>query len=675
MFYTPSQVRRLEPQLEEDSILFQGFPYGLNTAVPAFQIQPKELSECINFKIRSAGRLETRKSLSKFTSSPITGNPVHIETSIINGSAVTIIASDNGNIYYLNGTVPTLIGTVSGVPYLFSSNNSCIICDGSYIKYIDTLTSIKAAYDAGTGGTQYDNYSGVDTLSLAVGNGTNVRVAVKFTSSNWDAGFTIPLTQVSLFMKKVGSPTGTFTAKLRSVTDTVLASLVCTQTAADISTLGEFVDFYFTSSDITTQMSPNTVYYLSIEYAGGSGSNYLSVQCSSTGPTTNPAYYYTSSWINDTGKYPIMRIHPGLPPKAKFGWVSKNRPWFAGDPTNPGWVWFGNLNFLDFSTPNGGGYIGAVDEGQNSFAVGGGEDLYGDMFIYGTEAQPYLAKLTGTSPTDFALPSILQRAWTTQRTLKNIGNDLWNGCSSGVDALSGVQQYGDMRTFSASDKVADKFYTYWDSTKAFAGYYPEDGQYWLCFADDSYTRILIGHTKQPYQVENGTLFPWSEYTVPFTLKAIGQSTSGFMLGGADGHMYIFDDMCLQDLGIQNINPSFRTSYVVMPFKSVDLIQAQVSTASLSGASMTMSIYKNGSQYTPVISKVINVAASDILTIDYCLFDINDWNSALDISLNPMFFDLNINVTRFMLEVNNIRTISYPVFFDACVLKFRKLRGL
>ena len=511
-------IRRARPKFSKanEVLSFVGFPHGLNSYLPIFQIQKTEASVLVNWNIRKAGQLVTRDAISRLTTASTTSNsPVIAIAQVRIGSTDYILLQDaNYNLYYLDSDPkPVLIGSLSSRCEIISYNGVAVLLDGDYIKYIDDLASIKIAYDDGTGtrGYQFDHTSESQDSSLALGNGTNTRIAAKFTSQDWTSGYTIPPTTVSAYLSKTGSPTGSITVSLRKVSDD---SVLATKTfLADVSELTGTITLFtatFSSSDITTEMSPNTEYYLSLEYSGGDASNYVNVHCSDV-TSGGSAYYYDGSWHNDSGKNPLMSLRPGKPPKAAFGAVKDLRLFVAGDPDNPGYVWFSNYTHLDWSTPNGGGYIGAIDDNKNSYAVGGIEVLYGDLIIYGTQNQPYISKLTGTSPANYALPLTFQRIWTTHRTLVNTINDLWAGSADGIDALSGVQEYGDLRTFSAADPIKDKLDDYWDSDTAFAAYYPKEGQYWLVMP--SYHRVLVCHTRfavaDPYN--QGTRYPWAEH--------------------------------------------------------------------------------------------------------------------------------------------------------------------
>ncbi len=669
MLHFPSLIAQNERPAVVNQIVFQGFKQGLNTTVPPQQLQMDELAECSDWKIKESGQLETREAIVQHSTVAATGKIVAITSAIVGGVEQTIIADDDNKVYYLDGTEITLIGTATGDVSLFAYNDACMVCDGSYLKYVKDVSSLSLAYDAGTGGTQFDNYAGTDDSGIKIGDGTNIRAAAVFTTETWDTGFTIPPTQISVFLQRTGSPTGTVTVNIRKVSDdTIIATNTVPGDAENISTSGEFLDIYFIDDDVTTEFETETAYYASIEYAGGDASNYLELRCSVNGDFTNTGGHYVASWVGDTDCNPIIKVFPGIPPKCKFGWVSKSRPWFSGDPDNPGYVWYGALSYLDFSTGAHGGYISVIDEDRNSYPVGAGQDLYGDMFIFGTQAQPYISMLRGSSPADFSLPLMFQKGWATHKTIQNTGNDLWTASQTGVDTITGVQQYGDVRSTSISEKIKDRFDEEWDSTTAFAGYYPADGQYWLKLTN----KLLIGHTKRPYPLSSGTTFPWTEYTLPFTATAFGETADQFMMGADDGHLYRFDNTEYKDLTTQIIPSAFRTAYLEMPFHTIDLIEIQTMASSEGGAFMEIAIYKNGNALDSVRDYPLYLPMRDDITLDELTMDIDDLMGAIDPVTTYPYFNLNINVFGFQVEYKSTRRVRPTLFFNGCVMKYRKL---
>lgn len=541
MTFEPINKEPLEPGLIE----YGGFQHGLNTNDSVFSLKPTEAAELLNFKILRGGAIQTRPPITKYSVTATTSNAAvkAIASAIIAGTNQFLLSDANNVLYYLDGDEEAVsIGSISGTPVILSFNNVALILDGSYIKYLDGVTAVKIAYDNGSGttGFQFNNRSGARNTTLALGNGTNTRIAYKFTSQAWDAGFTIPPTTLYVYVSKTGSPTGTIVMKIRKVADD---SILATKTLyADVSALtGTAEEAYatFASTDITMQMSPGTAYYASVEYDAGDASNYVNVHCTTVASAGTGYHYAAAAWTSDATYTPCMGLKPGRPPKATFGAVHNGRPFVSGDSSYPGYVWYGNRSHLDWSTTDLGGYVTAIDDNANTYAVGAIESLYGELYVFGTETQPYICKLTGATPDEYLLTVQFQRSWTTSKTLINTGNDLLFCSGDGVDTLSGVQEYGDLRTSTFSAPVDNKLTDYYSSSTAIAGYYPKDGQYWLYLP--AYSRVLVCHIKMPTSDDSESVrYPWSEYQLyrdvftSSTYKWIDNSGEWYLQAAAGG---------------------------------------------------------------------------------------------------------------------------------------------
>jgi len=651
-----AQPKRKKP---EGAIQLQGFPLGENTSVPPSQLTQKELASCIDCKIKQGGRLESREAIVKYTSAGI-GSIVDMESVSLDGTNYELVSDGDNKIYYLNNTggstvTPVQIGTAAtaGTSYFISYNDVALICDGSYLKYCDDTTEIKMAYDAGTGGTMFDNYSGDFDGAVTI---TTAGAGCTFTTPNWDAGYTIPSTEV--FFHGIQSTSGTASIDSVDIWDVSgSAAVATTGFTADIPTASEdFLDVGYTS--VIAELEPNKEYYALIK-----GENFdLSYTDVPSG-----GKMITAGGTPDTTKNPIMRVHPGLPPKAVFGDVSGNRPWIK-NPDEPGRAYFGNLTHLDWSTPNGGGYVGVVDENANSFEIGGIADLFGTPYFYGTEAHPYICKLTGSIPSEYSLPLLFQRTWTTQRTLVNANNDLWNMSATGVDNLNGVQEFGDLRTYTASDPIKDRL-KYWDTDTAFAGYHARDGQYWLYMPEFNY--INVCHTKYPIRMETGEVrYPWSRYTPPAIPTQFKEVGNNFLMGSSDGFVYKLDSTEYKDLATDHIHPSFKTARIEIPFRTVDLIRIQFIGASRAGSQFNLDIYKNGNSSKSVNTWEVLFPMSDSLTVDELIMDIGDMLFSIDPEQTPLYFRINVNVRSFQIECSQIHIAGYPVFFDGVLVNYR-----
>lgn len=517
-------ARRQRRTSRSKPFVFKGFKHGLNTSVPPFQIAPTELADgTLNYKINKGGQLENRLPINTFTTTAASGSAaIKFLAKIPIGTTDYELLVDSGSAcFYISGTTPIGIRTLEGEATITPYKSIGLICDGSYLKYINGVTSsgVKICYDDGTGtsGYQFDNRAGTSgsTMNLSLSSGTGA--AYKFTSQSWTVPYTIPPTTLTASLKKSAvDPSGTTVfARIRSTVDSsILASGTLTTVSALSSGAAATFTCTFTSSDVTTEMSGSTAYYAAVEFSGGSATTYVTLSAT-TVTSGGTAYHNSGSWYAVATKTPIMSLRPGRPPKGKFATIYKNRPYVGGDPDNPGYVHYGNVTYLDWSTSDGGGKVGLVDEDSNNFPVGGIQTVYNDLYVFGKEDQPCIAKLTGTSPSSYALPLLYQQSWTTHKTLIPAVNDLWFASRDGVDAFSGVQEYGDLRTFSYSDPIEDRFKSYWDTSGTVAGYYPKEGQYWLAFP--GYHRIAISHTKIPsrmYSMSEEALlnrYPWAEY--------------------------------------------------------------------------------------------------------------------------------------------------------------------
>ena len=548
---------------------FDGFPLGLNSFLPPQQISKKELAESINYKITEGGRLATRAVISKYTDTATSGNsPVLFSTKCPIGSTdYELMVDENRVVYYVSTLTPTAIGTLEGEATLMPFNGVVLCLDGSYIKYLDgvTTSSLKICYDDGTGtnGYQYNNLSADDDTTIALGNATNTRVAAKFTSQAWDSGYTIPPTTVTATLQRVGNGfTGTddedITAVLRLVSNSSvlatktlveapLATNVASAAATEYSTT-------FASTDITTEMSQNVAYYLSIEYDNGDATNYIKVHCE-TVASGGVGYAFSGAlpWFVDTTKDPNLALRPGRPPKGSFGTVYKSRPFIGGDPDNPGYLWYGNLTHLDWSTSDGGGYVGLVDGDSNNFPVGAVAVLYAELFAYGKKTQPVIARLIGATPSGYTLTQVAQKGWATHKTLKSTIDDLWGASGDGISPLAGVQEYGDVRLKSASDPIKDKFEDYWDTDDTISEYYSKDSEYWTAFP--SYHRVQAVRTKSPVLYNNSARYPATEYE--FYRDILTSSTYRWVLSGNGTNEYQLQTAAGADPSIDT-QPDFIT---------------------------------------------------------------------------------------------------------------------
>ncbi|MCP4585324.1 hypothetical protein [Pseudoalteromonas sp.] len=497
-------------------------PHGLNTYEPADRIAPTEASKLLNWMITKGGKKIPRLPIALYSNSATTNAIKYIKGVNIGGTDYELVIDSGYRLYYLDGSLdPTLIGTLEGDATVLNYNGIVMLFDGSYIKYIEDVATIKIAYDAGSGssGYQFDKTAEENTTLLALGNGTNLAVAQKFTTQAWTATYTIPAITVSAYLSENGTaPSGAITCKIRATDDssTVLATQTFLTNATDLNGVSTATEYSMTFSSVDTELSPSTAYFCSLEYSAGDAGNYVKVHCN-TVASGGLSYYgdtdldVIGNWNADATKDCLMSLTPGRPPKGKYGVNWNNRPWVWGDPDNLGVMHYGNLTHLDWSSTNGGGSLGIVDDSGDAYEVGGAEPFWNDLYVFGTQEQPYMVKISGSEPNSYTQNVVFKEPWTVPLGIVNSVNELWFINADGVSPISGVSEYGDLRTRTASDPVYDRIKDNWDSSTAFAGYYPKDGQLWLFMP--SYNRILICHTKLGVVGPDGVTmrYPWSEY--------------------------------------------------------------------------------------------------------------------------------------------------------------------
>lgn len=500
-------------------------------------------------------------------------------------------------------------------------------------------------------------------MGVPIGDGTTTKAGHKFTTPSWPSGYTIPATTMTFKLKRIGDGFSSgshdidFKVYKNSGAD-VIASGTVFEHADDISVAGEL---YTVVLESTEEMEPLTEYYGVAEYTGGNPTHHIEVRASDVGTSIT----YDTAWnvVPDVGI--IGKLNVGLPPKASFGGIHNRNLWIGGDPDRLGEVNFSKNTQYDW------GYIGVMDESKSSYKVGGLQSVYGQLYIYGQEASPYLCTLTGANEDEYGLPALYQKQWTTPRTVVNAINDIWTANSSGVDSLKGVQEYGDVRNFSESDAIFDKFRDHWDDATAFAGYAAKEGQYVL--AMPTLDKLLICQTRLPAQgIDGRTRYPWAEITTPFTPKSFGQFGDNFIIGAADGYLYTYDYDSVYDLGTTKVSPEFSTLYQQLPFRGSYINDLQMLCDSLTGAAFDITAYKNGSVLNIVHTwPMVIPIHDDVIIAAFADIKIADATFALGPGA-PLDQNLDFMARSFLIKIHNVSPAGAPLFIDGLVVRHRPL---
>lgn len=677
---------------------------GLVTAREAERCNDKECSELLNMVLTEGGYARTRNGISQICAGA-EGKVVSAGDYRIGGEYMTLfgtVESGSPDIYRLykanpDGTV-TQIGTdasLEGSPWLIGFNDLLIICDGSYIKFWDGGSDIQMAYDDGLGVESYhfNNRYGqianpIDLTAQPLGNGTVERVGYKFKTGTWSAGYTIPPSVCfATLCKKGNGYTGTKTRlwlRIRTMADVVVAEkeLIYPDTLKDdTSPAGDgsyeinYLEYEFILAeadmeDPYTGLSQNTDYYMSLEYDGGDADNHVWVQ---TCVYTGPGYSHNgTAWAQTTGKTPLFAMRTSRPPKASYGIVHASRLFCieGADGDNPSYLWYsGVMNHLDWSSPDSGGFL---DGGK---PIGAIASFYDQVWVFGTEGEPSLSRLAGTSPAAYTLTDTMQKVSSDQKSMTVTPDDIYFLHPAGMDSIGTMTEFGDVRSVSQADSIKNLISAGY-STEAFSGYEPEFGLT-LLKLEDGTEDIYALHNKlktvkyfgaQPYMYS--PIARWR-----FVLPAVGESAQhvscfgyghGEMYIGTDaGEVWKMDKTTLRDGGVY---PQYclRTAYHSTKLAELKAEKLSPDAYGNKGGAFEIKIYRNHSllawqTFSLTLPTVLNVEHPPAPAQYICNFD----------RLN-----VNFNFRSLMMAYENIvPNADNPIYFGAFLLLCLRIGGL
>ena len=366
-FATLAQRARNPAPVQVEAVL--GFPLGLRTSVPPSMLLPTELAQCVNFQINRGGQLQTRPGLRKLNLTTLGSAIISAASAEVSGETFKLVQTEDFKIYRISDLgAATEIGTAAGKACMLGYGDIVAVADGGCIKYIDDSATIKLAWDGGDTGSMFNNLG--DSVTGQVNYTAANNTQIDFTTPEWDSGFTLALTKLTVLLSKAGTgAVPTFTVYKTSDNSVVASG---TATLADIVVSpGDFVDVQLTT---TTELLPSTAYYIRLTTPAYNGTNYV-------------------SWYLGASSKPIGFVAPGLPPKANQLLTHGRRLWAFGDTENPGAVYFSNYTLFDWSTSGQGGYLTTIDDSKVTYPVGALASYYGNLYAYGTKEWPFFLKL------------------------------------------------------------------------------------------------------------------------------------------------------------------------------------------------------------------------------------------------------------------------------------------
>lgn len=285
--------------------------------------------------------------------------------------------------------------------------------------------------------------TGTDTgTNYQIGNGTITGQGQSFAVGANDK----LLSRVHFKLKKVGSPTGNLTAKLYAHTGTFGSSgtpsgaALATSVNIDVSKLTTSYDEVEIGFSTQYLMTASTNYYITLEYSGGNGSNYVHVEGAASGTHAGNRSENTGTWAASSG----------------------SDLWFKAF-TNPriyginGEVFRGITHEVSLTTPRSGTFSAVERVSWGSGATAGtGQMLAIDSTTSGTKM--WIQLLTGVAPS----ASLTITGATSSATATNSGTPVerslsfpFIGASTGSSIIGAYGVGVESSDLSASDKVFD----------------------------------------------------------------------------------------------------------------------------------------------------------------------------------------------------------------------------
>lgn len=637
-------ARAPQPIVDEAYI---GFPHGLRTSVPKAMIRPTELAECINMQVNRGGQLQSRAGLRKLNTTSL-GKIISLASCRIAGQVVNLAQTADFVIHrVLADGSSVVIGTAEDKADIKGYNGYAMIADGGYLKYIDDSLTIKLAWDGGSAysATMFNNLSSAVTGSIDYTEAKEDKVT--FTTPSWPDGLVLELTKIELKLGRAGTGGSAVlvVAVYRSSDDQLTAQ--STLSADDITQLApDPGDFHTFNLNTQQPVLPNTSYYVTLRR--------------DTYDTTDYVKWYTTS-----GSSPLASVSPGLPPKGKHLLLHNRQLWLYGAEGKEGTLFYNNYSPFDWSTENFAGYLTTLDSDQATYPIGACVSYFGNMFVYGTQRWPYLLVLSG-SGAQMNLIDQHQPLWSSPAMVTDVLNDMWSLNQGGVSSLTGVNMYGDVRTYSESFAIDDQIEKLW-SEDSFAGYYVDRGQ--LIIAVGS--KIFAGHTKAPTEGINRVRYPWTEYQFNFKPSCFGV-WKDLVIGSEEGFIYEFASTYNADDNVP-FYMSIKTMYHQSPFRYIDVLEAKVLVESRTGVRFEVVAYKDGNTFEEVNRWLLASALQDDVTID----DLGDaLINNMDIQISPMssplVLRLGFRCFSYQIHLDNLKLLGAPLFIDGLVLRYRPM---
>ena len=376
---------------------------------------------------------------------------------------------------------------------------------------------------------------------------------------------------------------------------------------------------------------------------------------------------------------PVAALKPGIPPKAVFGLVFKDRLMCieGEDGDNPSYLWYSNAgNHLDWSSSDGGGYAPVIDQSATNYPIGGIAEWNSGLWVFGTPRQPFLGQLSGSSPSAYTIYATMQNVSGHYRSIVVTPDDIVFAHPSGIDMVSSVQESSDIAAKSQTDKIRSIVQQFYSKT-AVAGYDPAWGLYLLKMVGTSdvyavHTRSKAvkysGQKTEGYSPVTRWRFAWDDSPTAF-----GNSDGATLVGTDGGNVYKMDREQVDDNGI-TVLYAIKTSYITTGFGEFQAYKFGVNVFGKMGGKIRFGFCVNAARTSsvnydivlPIDSTVMTASITNLLTSGS--FFIANPGSYYDRS------DVNFNFRTIMVSIDDIVLYGKPLYFGDIKVLVKKVGG-
>lgn len=576
---------------------------GVRTDRAAERLARNECAVLYNFVLQDEGIARTRPGLEKVCEGADAA--VYACERVRIGAEWFLVVTDvNGNLYTCQDGTLVHHATLDGPSQFVSFNGKLMIFDtGALKEWGGPGDAPTVLVDAGTGagGYAFDTTAlGSGGTGIKLGAGHDPSAVLAFTAPEYGAPVSpiraaaVLRAEGDLSWEAGTAVTATLYRRLGSGIDPATDAEIGATDLADAADLTAIFGEYGGMFAGAGTMIPGEPHYVLFAFGGGDADNYVALDFTFMSAPGVSTWTYSGGALMPTSLNLKCSLSPGPGmggATAQAGIVHQNRL-FVIEGTggaHPGRIHYSAAgNPYDWSTADGGGWLEIDRE------IGGIISYYGDVWIFGTYRDPFLGRLSGTSPASYFMREQMQNVSGHWQGIVGVPNDVYFLHPNGVDSLQAVREYGDVQAVSATQRVAD-FIRSRFGPHFRMGYDPQTGVIMVKFADGT-GEVLAVHTLQQSAQRHGdrTLRSSPAAIWEFGVgrpSAFGNDEGSALVGTEDGSVYRLDVDRVDDDGSL---PGYElaSNFSTTVFEEMEAWKVHVDAFGLDGGRFDLAFHTN-----------------------------------------------------------------------------------